>query len=114
MKLTREELLTQQRLLREALDWVESKLRECDSPESEPPPPLAEPLPPKQVTKTEAAILPDELTKTQPQGLSKGSQVGCIVIVTILVASFLFILFGLPYLIYNDEAPADTEQIQTR
>jgi len=107
MKLSREDLLEQKAALEKVLAWVNARLRELDgeaqdSPQPETPPPAAEPIGEAKasvaIVETKAARPAADYEPTQ--GITKANQVGCIAIAVAAVLLVLFLLFGLPFLLY--------------
>jgi hypothetical protein len=108
---SREELLRQKALVEEQLTWLNRQLEETEpAPEAQrlpgaevtPPPPAAVTHRPEPTRAPPHAPLP---ATTPPldspaQGLAPSAKWGCIGLALGLAALILFLLFGLPYLIY--------------
>ena len=101
-----EELRAQRTLIQNHLKWLDDQIRQAELTEPTHPSPenhTQEKNPPEQaVDQTEpASVGSAETTFIQSSNASdiKTAQVGCLVLFAALTLLFLFLLFGLPYLL---------------
>ena len=118
------ELKEQQALIRRHLDWLEHRLARLEDPPNatslrenppataigpsgslppDPPPATpATPAPPVPPSPASPESTPAEEVYLRPESgdLDSRARVGCIALLILSLAIFLFLLFGLPYLIY--------------
>ncbi len=117
LKLNREELLEQKRLIETQLKWIETKLRELDdsaqpgaSTDHEVKPPMEKPLSRRA---SPAPVCPFPAGADGTAGADREFErfaaantsnpamvkIGCVGLVVLMSALALFVLFGLPYLL---------------
>ena len=113
MKLSLEELRAQRELILRQLRWIEGKIAGLEEAPKAPAAADGNATPenseskPAQATKSVADFpIPGEsVLRVKTASQVKQAQIGCFLIFVGACALFLFLLFGLPYLIDSDDAP---------
>lgn len=114
MAISLEELKRQREQIQQHLEWLDAKITELDHPKTspEPKPEKAEVGAPNEAAETPPkteypsasapAHLPDieaPTYKAKTQGEVRRAKIGCFVLFILSTLLFLFLLFGLPYLL---------------
>lgn len=101
MKVPLEELLRQRALVQEHLNWLDKQISLAKGEqETSHPTAAATPSQPANATSPEETTLP--LLPDKPEeALPPYAKIGCIALGILFCLFFLFLIFVLPYLIYN-------------
>jgi hypothetical protein len=122
MKIGLDELRAQRELVLKHLRWLEAKITALEGGDAKPsgrekdaagrpppPPPLEKPGPPRPPAPA-AAPVPAHLGLPSSSAADiKRAKLGCLLLFVGACALFLFLLFGLPYLLDSDETPESEE-----
>ena len=88
-----EELRAQRAAIKAHLDWLDRQIAAASTPQQQPddetPPPAA------GVAELDA----EHILKSAPQSSVKRAQIGCLLLFLAATSLFLFLFFGLPYLL---------------
>lgn len=120
-----EELKQQREQIKKHLDWLDHRIAELSKSEvakgseknAAPPPTQSDPVakPPEEAKNKAVPYLPDPdapAYKEKNQGELRRAQFGCLALFILSTALFLFLLFGLPYLLPEKAEEPENEMIE--
>lgn len=104
-----EDLRAQREKIRQHLAWLDAQIHTLEAPADT----VAEPQPvaPEAAPGLAAPVVPEEPQPTpvitpieseSPANIAQSTKTGCIVLIVIACLFFVFLLFGLPMLLYSD------------
>ena len=103
MPISPDQLRAQRELVKRHLDWLDARIAEASDAPLSTMKPTGEPAPDTAVrpsTVLPADLLP-EAYADGVSGLTPGAKFGCIALAAAIAIGFLFLLFGLPWLVYG-------------